>query len=248
MRNYYVYCSSYALTSYPRNSCHRFHVVGDGKVSEYSKFLVMTVAMLLRYIHAVATKTTSQYGPFEVRVTKSQLKASHALYHLFLMAKGDAIDPEADVAIHNLFEALVCAADSDDRAINYPTDQVLFLWAYLSDRMYRIPSHVQALLSTAKYCFRCIALQIARMQVEKDVHGPLLEAKTFQKQEIEPGGGDGMSQNGQDDSYKEHAPRATAADNIDIDEALQRLNEHLGAGLHGENGMLALNYCTTSTH
>jgi hypothetical protein len=73
-------------------------------------------------------------------------------------------------------ESLVCAAGSSDRAINYPTDQAIFLWAFLSYRTYRIPSHVQSLVAAAKYCFRYVALQIAMIQARGDVDGPLIEA------------------------------------------------------------------------
>ncbi|KAH8985267.1 hypothetical protein EDB83DRAFT_2326127 [Lactarius deliciosus] len=54
------------------------------------------------------------------------------------MTGGDNLDPQADWAIHNLFQSLLCAEGANDRSINYPTDQAIFLWAFLSKNRYRI--------------------------------------------------------------------------------------------------------------
>ena len=163
------------LTLYSRYSEHGFQVVGDSKVSEYSYFLFMTVALLLRHIHAILKESASDYGPFKIRGVKPQFEAALALYHLFLTTGGDDLDPEADWAIHNLFQTLLCPKGFNDRAINYPTDQAIFLWAFLSDHKYRISSHLQSLMSAAKYCLRCISLQIARIQVQGDLDSPFFE-------------------------------------------------------------------------
>ena len=212
--------------------------MGDGKVTEYSQFLVMTVAMLLRHIHAILEKQTSNYGSFKLRGTKPQFKAALTLYKLFLTTGGDGLDPQANWAIHCLFESLMCAAGINYRPINYPTDQAIFLWAFLSTQTYRIPSHVQGLLAAAKYCFRCIALQIARIQVQGDVDGPLLEKITStlpNKTEFETHGNSASNDN--ISSCEEEAIEDVASDNRDPREALEWLNIHLNNVQNDNEGM-----------
>jgi hypothetical protein len=202
----------------------------------------MTVSLLLRHIHATATKTTLHYGPFKLRVTESQFKASITLYRILMTPEGNS---KADMAIHALFKTLLCTTSPNNRAINYPTDQVLFLWTYLSYRTYRIPSHVQALLAAAKYCFRCISLQIAKLQVTADALGPLLEdiASTSSIQDVELKSSD-VSQNGKDTSFEdsEGAPQEIAPDNIDVRAYTKWLLEKASTGTHGDQGMPALKY------
>ena len=198
--------------------------------------------MMLRYIHAIATKAASNYGPFELRVTKSQLKASLALYFIFTKAEDNTVNPKADMAIHSLLEALLCATGLDDRAINCPTDQVLFLWTCLSDRTYRIPSHVQSFLSAAKYCLRCIALQVANFQVTENYLSPLLEGTIplSSTQEVDPEGSGNSSQTGNDIACEEGEPLDVAP--VNIDSTLEWLSALLSSGNKGNQGTLTSKY------
>ena len=127
----------------------------------------MTAAMLLRFIHSVLEGHARQYGAFKIRGSRAQFTAALILYQLLLKCE-DNQDPKIDWAIHNLCEALLCANGLDDHAISYPTDQVIFLYSALSDHYYRIPDHVRNLLSQARYCFRCISIHVARIQVRGD--------------------------------------------------------------------------------
>lgn len=181
--------------------------------------------MLLRYIHAIITEQTSTYGPFKLRGTEPQFKAALALYHLFLDTGGDDLDPQADLKIHHLFEMLLCSTGVNDRAINYPTDQSLFLWALLSDRTYRIPNHIQSLLAAAKYCFRCIALQIARIQVQGDGRSPRFEDIELPSPTsgLESGTDDNRAYERNTSSHEDGATNSTATHSMDADEALQWL-------------------------
>jgi hypothetical protein len=167
--------SLFILTVHSRYSRHGFHVVGDPKIIEYSRFLVMTVTMLLRHVAAILAKKATNYGPFKLRGTEPQFHAALTLYQLFQTTGSEDLGTQADWMVHNLFEMLLCAEGFDDRAINYPTDQVIFIWAFLSDHRYRISSHVQSLLSTAKYCLRCIVVQIGRIQVQGNRNGTFFE-------------------------------------------------------------------------
>lgn len=209
---------------YSRDSCYLFRVVADKKVTEYSTFLVMTVAMLLRYIHAIITGQTSAYGLFKLRGTKLQFKAALSLYRIFLVTGAENLDHQADWAIHDLFETLVCSTGVNDRAVNYPTDQVLFLWALLSDRTYRIPSHLQPLISAAKYCFRCVALQIARVQ-HRNIDHPFFEdmASALPTTDID----DNHSSVGNSSPCQGEATEDMAAEDINHIETLRWLEERL---------------------
>lgn len=215
----------------------------------------MTVAMLLRHIDAILVEQASGYGPFKLRGVKPQFKAALALYQLFLMTGGDNLDPQADWAIHNLFQTLVCPEGSNDQSINYPTDQVIFLWAFLSEHRYRISSHVQSLLSAAKYCLRCVSLQIARIQVRGDMDGPFFEeglselSNSGAETEVEFGEED--ENDGDASSGGDGVPVTieNTTENIDTGAALEWLNTRLNGFQNSNEGMKRkwnTNYALTS--
>ncbi|KAF8346247.1 hypothetical protein F5887DRAFT_1073895 [Amanita rubescens] len=204
-----------------------FQVVGDSTIIGYSKFLFMTVAMLLRHIDAILAERASDYGPFKLRGVKPQFKAALTLYQLFLTTGGDDLDPQADWAIHNLFQTLLCPEGSNDRTINYPTDQAIFLWAFLSNHRYRISSHVQSLLSAAKYCLRCVSLQIARIQVQGDLDSPFFEeimpkSGTETEAELEEDDGD-------DGDISSGGERVAVENTADTGAVLEWLNTRLNS-------------------
>ncbi|KAN0141557.1 hypothetical protein V8E53_000019 [Lactarius tabidus] len=224
-----------------------FHVVGDTTVIKYSQFLLITVAMLLRHIDAILREKTSAYGPFKLRGTRPQFKAALRLYKIFLTNGGAGLDSQADWAIHHLFETLVCATGSNNRAIHYPTDQAIFLWAFLSAQTYRIPSHVQSLLSAGKYCFRCIALQIARIQVLGEMDGLFFEdqvASAFPTSGTEYETDGSGVYDGNTSLCEEGQTLEMASTSIDKNEFLRRLDMHLS----GQNNYEAFDTSPTSLH
>jgi len=203
----------------------------------------MTVALLLRHIHAILTGRASDYGPFKLRGVMPQFEAALALYHLFLTTGGDDLDPEADWAIHNLFQTLSCPEGFNDRAINYPTDQAIFLWAFLSDHKYRISSHIQSLMSAAKYCLRCISLQIARIQVRGDLESPFFETVSNSGTDMEDDQDDGDVHASSDE---EMAIVENAGEEIDTGAVLEWLNTRLNGLQNDGEGMLMYEItCTT---
>jgi len=222
--------------NYSRYSLSPFQVVGDSTIIGYSKFLFMTVAMLLRHIDAILAERASDYGPFKLRGVKPQFKAALTLYKLFLTTGGDDLDPQADWAIHNLFQTLLCPEGSNDRTINYPTDQAIFLWAFLSNHRYRISSHVQSLLSAAKYCLRCVSLQIARIQVQGDLDSPFFEeimpkSGTETEAELEEDDGD-------DGDISSGGERVAVENTADTGAVLEWLNTRLNSFQNSNEGMI----------
>lgn len=189
--------------------------------------------MLLRHIDAILTERASHCGPFKLRGVKPQFKAALTLYQLFLTTGGDDLDPQADWAIHNLFQTLLCPEGSNDRAINYPTDQAIFLWAFLSDHRYKISSHIQSIISAGKYCLRCVSLQIARIQVRGDSDGPFFEEMMPTPSnggiETEAELEDDDDDAGDASSGGEGATVENSADNIDTGAVLEWLNTRLNS-------------------
>lgn len=194
--------------------------------------------MLLRHIDAILTERASHYGPFKLRGVKPQFKAALTLYQLFLTTGGDNLDPQADWAIHDLFQTLLCPEGSNDRAINYPTDQAIFLWAFLSDRRYKISSHIQSILSAGKYCLRCVSLQIARIQVRGDSDSPFFEemmstpSNSGAETEADDEDDDGDASSGGEGVTVENT-----ADNIDTGAVLEWLNTRLNSFQNSNEGM-----------
>lgn len=195
--------------------------------------------MLLRHIHAILRQETSGYGPFKLRGVQSQFMAALRLYKILLRTGGNNLGSQADWAIHHLFETLICAIGSNDRTINYPTDQTIFLWAFLSANTYRIPSHVQSLLSAAKYCFRCIALQMARIQVQGEVDGPFFKdlelALQISETEYETDGS--SAYDGNTSSCEERETVEMTAADIDKNAAIEWIDNYLSVQNSDEKGI-----------
>jgi hypothetical protein len=129
----------------------------------------MTIAMILRCIHAKLLKDTSDFGAFKLRGTLKQFRVALTLYQLFWERKGEDLDDEVDWAIHALLEAIFCPDGLGNRPVDCPTDQVIFLWSYVSARRFRTPSAVRSFVAGAKYAFRCIALHMGRVQVRNSM-------------------------------------------------------------------------------
>ena len=124
--------------------------------------------MILRCIHAELLGDTSDFGAFKLRGTLKQFRAALTLYQLFWERKGEDLDDEANWAIHALLEAIF-HTDHDglgNRPVDCPTDQVIFIWSYVSARRFRTPSAVKSFAAGARYTFRCIALHMARIRVQ----------------------------------------------------------------------------------
>jgi hypothetical protein len=129
----------------------------------------MTIAMILRCIHAELLSDTSDFGAFKLRGTLKQVRVALTLYQLFWERKGEDLDDEVNWAIHALLEAIFHADGLGNRPVDCPTDQVIFLWSCVSARRFRIPSVVKGFAAGAKYAFRCIALHMARIQVQSSM-------------------------------------------------------------------------------
>jgi hypothetical protein len=124
--------------------------------------------MMLRFIHAIVTDQTADYGDFKLRGNIRQFQAGVALYQLLLATDGQNLDTRADWAIHHFFTTLLCPLSSDDRAVSYPTDQAQFLWSFLGDHRYKISGYVHSFLTATKYCLRCIAIHNSRIQARQN--------------------------------------------------------------------------------
>lgn len=120
--------------------------------------------MMLRFIHAVKTKKTKDYGSFKLVGNKDQADAALSLYGLFIQSKGDPSMEVLTQAMHRLFDALLRPDSLSEDVIACPTDQMLFLSNLLSDGRYRLASAVTSLCSALQFCFRSVLIQIARLQ------------------------------------------------------------------------------------
>jgi hypothetical protein len=152
--------STHNLNSSSRSS---FRMVSDGKIKEYGQTFAMTICMMLRFFHAVMTGHASRFGLFKLRGVPAQFEAALALYRLLAQYKGDVPEDDLDWALHNTLETLLRPEGLGNRTIDCPTDQMLFLWAYLSGERYRIAAHLQSICAGLKCGFRCIDIHIARV-------------------------------------------------------------------------------------
>ncbi|KAF8346795.1 hypothetical protein F5887DRAFT_1072887 [Amanita rubescens] len=204
-----------------------FNPIGEDKINEYSKFLFMTIAMVLRCIHAELSKDASEeFGAFKLRGTLKQFRAALTLYQLFWERKGESLGDEVDWAIHVLLETIFCADALGNRPIDCPTDQAIFLWSYVSTGRFRAPSAVVALLAGAKYSFRCIALHMARIQVRNSMssgeHGPFFDSASCELDEGEEDKTDEATEIGENDSIV--GDSGHALDNMSKDAFLAMLD------------------------
>lgn len=131
----------------------------------------MVIGMMLRFFHEVVTGDPSKFGGFKLRGVTTQFTAAVELYRLFAEHNGNVPENELDWAMHNLLETLLRPEGLGNRPVDCPTDQVVFLWAFLSGGRYRIARHLQSFLAGIKCALRSIEIHSARVQARKQVHG-----------------------------------------------------------------------------
>lgn len=123
--------------------------------------------MMLNFIHAVLTNDSEKFGHFKLRGVHSQFLEALALYRLIAKNQGDVPTNSLDWSLHRILETLLKPLGLGTRPIDCPTDQMAFLWAFLSRDCYRISKHLSSLMAGCKFGFRCIEIHSARIQSQK---------------------------------------------------------------------------------
>lgn len=142
-------------------------MVSDGKTLEYRVPLSMTIRMMLRYFHEVLNGHASRFGRFKLRGVTAQFVAALDVYRLFAQYRGEVPRRELQWPLHNLLDTLLRPSGLGTRPIDCPTDQTIFLWAFLSNGRYRIAKHLSSLMAACKCSFRCTGIHIARVKAQK---------------------------------------------------------------------------------
>lgn len=124
----------------------------------------MNISMILRFIHVVVTGDAAKLGCFKLRGVNAQFTAAVGLYRLIIERDGCIEENELIWSIHDLLVALYRPTGLGNRAVDCPTDQMVFIWAFLGSDRYRIALHLNSLMAGLKYGFRCIATHDARVQ------------------------------------------------------------------------------------
>ncbi|KAH9988502.1 hypothetical protein BJV77DRAFT_964397 [Russula vinacea] len=148
----------------------KFRIISDGKITEYGRTLSMVICMMLRFIHAALTGSTEKYGHFKLRGVRAQFQEAASLY--CLIARGNICDNNENLnslhwAVHDALESLLKPSGLGTRPVDCPTDQMVFIWAFLSSTRYRIPSDLLSLISGLKFGFRCTEIHSARVRAEQ---------------------------------------------------------------------------------
>jgi hypothetical protein len=144
----------------------KFRFVSDGKLTEYSQPSCMAIFMMLRFLHAALTNDTEKFGRFKLRGVHAQFREAVQLY--CLIAKlGDVDDNDLHWAVHSTLEVLLKPVGLGNRRVDCPTDQMAFLWAFLSSTRYRISKDLSSLMAGCKFGFRCTEIHSARVQAQK---------------------------------------------------------------------------------
>lgn len=123
--------------------------------------------MMLNFIHAALANNTEKFGRFKLRGVNAQFMAAIALYHLIVKSEGDIPTNDLDWATHDILETLLKPLGLGTRPVDCPTDQMAFLWSFLSNNHYRIPNHLLSLMAGCKWGFRCIQIHVARVQAQQ---------------------------------------------------------------------------------
>ena len=145
----------------------KFRFVSDGKIARYSQPSCMVICMMLRFIHAALTNNTEKFGRFKLRGVHSQFKEAVQLYYWISKGMGDVDDNNLHWAVHSTLEALLKPVGLGSRQVDCPTDQMAFLWAFLSSTRYRISRDLSSLMAGCKFGFRCTEIHSARVQAQK---------------------------------------------------------------------------------
>jgi hypothetical protein len=145
----------------------KFRFVSDGKLSEYSRPSCMVICMMLRFLHAALTNNTEKFGQFKLRGVHAQFREAVQLYHLIAKGLGDVNDYNLHWAVHSTLEALLKPIGLGNRPVDCPTEQMAFLWAFLSSTRYRISKDLSSLMAGCKFGFRCTEIHCARIQAQK---------------------------------------------------------------------------------
>ncbi|KAI9450534.1 hypothetical protein BJY52DRAFT_1191759 [Lactarius psammicola] len=149
----------------------QFRILSDGKISEYRRPFSMAICMMLNFIHDVLTNDAEKLGLFKLRGVRAQFIAALALYRLIVKNKGDILENTLDWATHDVLEALLKPMGLGTRPVDCPTDQMAFLWSFLSSSRYRISKDLSSLMAGCKFGFRCTEIHIARIQSQKRNRG-----------------------------------------------------------------------------
>jgi len=160
-------------------------MVSDGKVLEYRNSLTMVICMTLRFLHAALIRNTVRFAKFKLRGTTCQFTTAVALYSLIFEHKGKVPENELLWAIHHFLDSVLRPPDLGHRPIDSPVDQMIFLWACLSDGRYRISKHISSLGAAIKCGLRCVAIHSARIHAQKIDSSSLFYAHLLDDQEAD---------------------------------------------------------------
>lgn len=139
-------------------------MISDDKVREYGHAFFMNLGLILRFFHAVVAGDVTQLGRFKLRGIDAQFSAALELYKLIIEQDGEIPEDALSWAVHKLMVTLYRPDGLGSRAVDCPSDQMLFIWALLEQDRYRIALHLNSLMAALKYGFRCIAIHDARVQ------------------------------------------------------------------------------------
>lgn len=143
----------------------KFRSVRWRTLEKYRKPIVLTLALMVRFLNAKATCETSRLGLFRIVGSSNQIQAATALQNHFLQRKGK---PDIDICrqlMHALFDSLLrLAASLPAVRIACPTDQALVLMSLLGENRYITAHAVECICSGFQHAFRCILIHIARLQ------------------------------------------------------------------------------------
>ncbi|KAI9446282.1 hypothetical protein H4582DRAFT_2164376 [Lactarius indigo] len=128
--------------------------------------------MMLNFIHVVFSGNgMEKFGRFKLRGVCAQFIEALNLYCLVAKSWGVVSTNDLHWAIHGILEALLKPIGLGTRPVDCPTDQMVFLWAFLSSNRYRILKDISSLISGCKFGFQCIQIHAARVQSQKKNKG-----------------------------------------------------------------------------
>jgi len=202
-------------------------MVSDGKILGYRVPFSITIRMMIRYFHGVLIGRASSFGRFKLRGVIAQFVAALDLYRLFAEHRGEVPRHELQWSLHNLLDTLLRPSGLGTRPIDCPTDQAIFLWAFLSNGRYRIAKDLSSMMSACKCSFRCTGVHIARVKAQKrDCN------KSFYH-DLELDGEIGSSDEDSSESEEERESEALETSDpsfTDVEALVKRLQDVVAAG------------------
>jgi len=142
----------------------RYKSLDNRTYGAYRRPVIQTVAMMVRFLHAVAHNNTKALGKFEIIGTATQANAAKCLYRYLLEAEGSPERKHLLERAHSLMDTLVRSKNTVETHIACPTDQAACLSLLRLDNDFGMANSHTGWFAMMQHDFLDISSHVVRLE------------------------------------------------------------------------------------